>query len=196
MIRVYKIMQRVVSGDEVAAALVNANSPWAGQPLSVSIHEIAPELRSAHIATAGSTSSVKLIGDDAAQTMYLVIAGNEGKEIYGIADAVDQHLPVATFSELYGQARERYHNQPHLLRRMALGSPAFVDSPALDLLIAAARDATVAVRGAAIVALALTQWLQAFEPLEERAASDPDEGLRDLANRSIASLRQALRMEP
>jgi hypothetical protein len=195
MNRIYHVLNELIPADDVAAMLGGADSPWAGRPLQGEMKEVTPLLRSVNFNTAGSSTTVSLIGDDTAQTLYLAIEGDDPAEVRALGQAAEIRLPVASLDELLREAADRYRAEPYRLIRLALGTTAIPHPEVLALFKRADTDANPAVRKAAINALGLTQWVEAFDPLEDRAANDPEPELREFAHRTLYSLRRALGME-
>jgi hypothetical protein len=195
MKRSYHVLSELIPADDVVAMLADAGSPWANKPVEARMQDVTPLLRHVRFNTAGSSTTVSLIGDDIAQTLYLAIEGEQLDEVRTIARVAESRLPVASFAALLNDANGRYRNEPHLLIRLALATTPVTDTNALVLFVRAAKDADPAVRKAAINALGLTQWLRAFDPLEDREANDPEPELRAFARQTIYSLRLALGME-
>jgi hypothetical protein len=195
MNRIYRVLNEIIPADDVVAMLGAADSPWIGRQLEVQMREVNPVLRSALFKTAGSSTTVSLVGDDTAQTLYLAIEGAAAAEVHALAQVAEVCLPVASFDELLSEATDRYRAEPYRLIRLALGTTAIANPEALALFESTAADSNPAVRKAAINALSLTQWAAALGPLQDREANDPEPELRDFARRAIYSLRLALGME-
>jgi len=195
MNRIYHILAQPIPPERVAALLTSTDSPWVGQPLQSRMREVSSALHSIQFSVPGSSMHVSLIRDDVAQTHYLAIEGTDLAEVRATGQAAERGLPIVSFGELLSAASAGYRERPHLLIQLALGTTPVVDAHALSLLVQAASDSRAAVRKAAINGLGLTQWVRAFDPLEDREANDPDPELRVFARRTIYSLRLALGME-
>jgi hypothetical protein len=195
MNRSYHVLRESILADRVAEILTAAEAPWAGRSLTAERREIGTRLRSIQFGAVDSSTSVSLVGDDVAQTLYLAIEGGDLEEVRAIARAANTRLPIVPFDELLSDASTRYRSQPNLLIRLALGTTPVANTEALDLFSKAVRDTDPSVRKAAINALGLTQWVRAFDPLEDRTANDPEPELREFATLTLYSLRLALGME-
>ncbi len=195
MKRIYHVLNELIPADDVVAMLDDADLPWTGKPVQGQMKEVTPLLRSVNFNTSGSSTTVSLIGDDTAHTLYLAIEGNDPAEVHALGQAAEIRLPVASLDELLREATDRYRAEPYRLIRLALGTTAISHPEVLALFKCAGTDANPAVRRAAINALGLTQWVEAFDPLEDRTANDPTLDLREFAQRTLYSLRRALGME-
>jgi len=195
MNRIYHVLNELIPADDVVGMLTGAGSPWSDLRLEAQMREINPVLRTALFNAAGSSTTVSLVADDTAQTLYLAIEGDDAEEVHALGYLAKVRLPVASFDQLLREASDRYQAEPHRLIRLVLGTTAVPNRETLDLLERAAVDPEPAVRKAAINALGLTQWASALDPLHDRTANDPERELREFAKRTLHSLRLALGME-
>jgi HEAT repeat protein len=185
MVRLYRIPQSRIDGNELATALVDR----VGIRARVFDERVSDRLARVLIAFDELDAHVNVVDDDDAGGQYLEIEALHDDDADQLHAALCELVPERAFDDVLADAA-RDPRDAVLLARAAVASGNVPNEQLLALLRSSAGSDDPGVRRGAYHAAGMTQWPQAV-PIVAAGLDDPAETNREYARRVFASLQAA-----